>query len=282
MEKIKFIDKKLWKYFWLCSKDSWGEWNLHFEGWTKITESVGVAITTAILTLISQRIFNGVLKMGDINIAIISVIGAPFVWMGLVYLGKLIFAPYRLYTQQQKELKKLNLDGFCFSIIKYALPRQRGFGVRVENNNEFDVDEALIEVKGVLVDDISALHTDRRKPYYLLKSIKNMDGLVEKKIVVSRYAKDNPIGEGDYRDFVLTINNNGFSYEIEAHPFNLNIFDCSYLEDYRNRTFPILFQLEFRASTTIDGEKVVFPFKTLYVQENEDGAFEEARTEFWE
>ena len=282
MEKIKFVDKEFWKYFWLCVKVSGREWLIHFEGWKKVTEPIGVALTTTILTLVSQRLFNGALKMSDINIAIISVIGAPIVWSIFVYLLKLIFAPFRVYKQQNKELKKHSLDGVYFSLVEYDIPHEKGYAIRVENANDFDLDETLIEVKQVMIDDMFVMHTDNRKTCYLLKSIKEMDGLVKNKIVGSWHARDNPIQNGKHKDFVLTINKNGFSCELESHPLNLDIFDNGHLEDYRDKAFPVLFQLEFRATTNINGEQLVFPFKTLYVQENENGVFEWAKPEFWQ
>ena len=91
MEKIKFVDKEFLKYLGLCAKDAGKKWLIHFEGWKKVTEPIGAAVVTVILTLISQKTFNGVISISDINIALISVIGAPIVWLGFIYLVKLVF-----------------------------------------------------------------------------------------------------------------------------------------------------------------------------------------------
>ena len=276
MEKIIILDKEFWKYFWLCAKDSYNQWLEHFEGWKKVTEPIGVAITTALLTLFSQRIYNGVLKMSDVNIAIISIICAPIVWAAFVYLLKLIFAPFRLYKQQSKELKKYNLDDVYFSLVKYSIPHATGWAIRIENKKGFDLDETLLEVKQVLIDEMYVLHTDNQKTLYYLKFIDNLDRLT--KIVGSWHAKDSAIKSGDHRDFILTKNTDEFCFEFECHPYNLNIFDNGELESYRNSKFPILLKIEFKAVANIEDESWVIPsklpFKMLCIQENKDGSFD--------
>ena len=187
------------------------------------------------------------------------------------------------FYPNKKALKiKYNLDGVHFSLIEYDIPHAKGWALKVENSKVFDLDETLVEIKQVMVDDMFVMHTDNRKTCYLLKSIKEMDGLIKKKVVGSWYGKDNPIKSGGYNDFVLTKNKDGFSYELESHPLKLDIFDNEHLEDYKDKVFPVLFKIEFRAATNINGEKLVFPFKTLYIQENEKGVFEWAKPEFWQ
>lgn len=209
MEKIKLMDKEFWKYFWLCSKDSGKEWLIHFEGWKKVSEPVGVAITTAILTLMSQKFFNGVLKMSNINIAIISVIGAPILWFCIVYLGKLVFAPFRVYKQQENELEKFNWKKIHCEVCEYDVFKDVGWGIKVTNNKNSNI-RVILELDYLRADDVLRNPTVRR---HYLGNIEENGQMVKNRIVCESSSGIAEIDNGEEKVFPLTkISNNSVSF----------------------------------------------------------------------
>lgn len=269
MDKFKIIDREFWIYFRKCLNDSEKEWLAHFEGWKKITEPIWVGTISAIVSVTYQKFFKGVLEMSDAKIIIYSALTAPIVYFLIVYLLKLVFAPFRIFLKQMEDLSAFNWDKIHFEICEYEHFMGDGWGIRVTNKKKHDI---LLVLEMDYLRNKEDFTSPKRTRRFLGNIVENREKVKENIIPGSNKATLIQSGEG--KIFPLTILSEG-KWSFLTFP-----------EDDSDLPFP-----SSRSSSLItvmggreDGDRIInFPDEKVEISVSPDGRIRplDKKNEFW-